>query len=458
MESRACARVLPLFVETHLPSTSTLPEPSNPPQNPAEASSNNWDRMQTEVKALQQQAQATQQSLKKLQTRESASPYSAIVSDLPGFFSGVDSTMLGAGSALALATVAVWWYVWHRPQTRWIDALAAKVPKVPPVSTRAPLSEHGFSLHAPSSTQPPVLAPHDDALASDDPIAVSGDTTPPLESGHSPFARQEPNMEFDPEAAASEVTRVRKYLAEKRGARAQLHDRDDSSHAELDLDLDLPDTPASSHDKSPSVRALLDGEVATNAFEAPEPNKTPASDLDLDLDLGPWEEQKQRSPVHEPSPPADEEVSFSLVNDDRDGDGHRQVESVSESESMPEPQPDPDPFLALLPLSELATAPEPEPEPALVPTPTPIPDMEPAFGLAPEAQDFDSKGYDFTITLALAHESAGLELWNEARDLASEVLQSDDPTLVSEALTLLEQLNRIELEASADMPPTKGAR
>lgn len=433
-----------------MPSTSTLPEPSNPPQNPAEAGSNNWDRMQTEVKALQQQAQATQQSLKKLQTRESASPYSAIMSDLPGFFSGVDSTMLGAGSALALATVAVWWYVWHRPRTRWIDAPAAKVPKVPPVSTRAPLSEHGFSLHAPSSTQPPVLDPHDDALASDDPIAVSGDTAPPRESGHSPFARHEPNMEFDPEAAASEVTRVRKYLAEKRGARAQLQDRDDSAYAELDLDLDLNDTPASSHDTPPSVRAWLDGEVATNAFETSEPNNTPASDLDLDLDLGPWEDQEQRSPVQSPPPIGDDEVSFSLVNEDHDG--LIQAESVYESESLPEPQPDPDPFLALLPLSE------PEPEPALASTPTPIPDMEPAFGLAPEPRDSAAKGYDFTITLALAQESAGLELWNEARDLASEVLESDDPTLVSEALTLLEQLNRIELEAPADMPPTKGAR
>ncbi len=443
-----------------MPSNSTLPVASNPPQNPAEAGSTPWDRMQTEVKALQQQAQATQQSLKKLQVRESASPYTAIVSDIPGFFSGVDSTMLGVGSVLALATVTVWWYLWRRPQTRWIDAHPEQAPTVSPVSARAPLSEHGLSLHAPSSTQPPMLAPYDDALAWNDLNAMPGDTTPPFESGQSPFARHDPHMEFDPEAAAGEVTRVRKYLAEKREARAQQQDRDDSAHAELDLDLDLYATPASGHDTTPSVHARLDGAVATNAFGAPEPNNTSASNLDLDLDLGPWEEQEQRSPVQEPPPPADEEVIFSLVDEDGDRNGNRLADFASESESVQEPQPDPDPFLALLPLSEPPPTPEPETGSAFAPTPTPMPDMEPAFGLEPEPLDPDSgsRGYDFTITLALAQESAGLELWNEARDLASEVLESDDPSLVSEALTLLEKLNRMELEAPVDTPPTKGVR
>ena len=352
------------------------------------------DRMQSEVRALQQQAQATQQSLKQLQARESTTPYGAIVSDLPRVFSGVDSTMLGMGCALALATVAVWWYVWHRPHTRSINASAASARKEAQVSTRVPLSDYGGSLHGPSSTQLPVLAPHDDVLAWEDPGTEQSHTTPPKESGHSPFAQRESNIEFDPEAAAGEVTRVRKSLAEKREARAQLQDRDDSAHAELDLDLDL---------------SL-------------------------------WPEPQPLTPSREPITPVDEQVSFSLVEEE--GDRNLQLAQ----EPLREP--------ALKPVSEPEFALEPAPAPA----PIPMPDMEPAPGLVPEPQDSGSKGYDFTITLALAQESAGLELWNEARDLASEVLESDDPNLVSEALSLLERLNQMELEAPVDTPPPTGVR
>jgi hypothetical protein len=218
--------------------------------------------MQAEVLALQQQAQATQQSLKTLQTHEAISPYSAIVSEVPSYLSGINSTMLGVGSALALASAVVWWYVWRRPQTRWINAPAATTPREPPLSTRAALSDHGFTLHAPGSTQPPAVVPDDDALAWD-PNTVSGDTTQPFESGYSAFARRDSNTEFDPEAAASEVTRVRKYLAQKREARALQQDRSDSAYAELDLDLGMDDAPVTSRGETPSVRAWLDSAVVT---------------------------------------------------------------------------------------------------------------------------------------------------------------------------------------------------
>jgi hypothetical protein len=406
--------------------------------------------MQAEVQALQQQAQVTQQTLKKLQTRESASPYSAIVSDLPGFFSGVNNAMLGVGSALALVAVVIWWFVWRRPQTRWIDAPRAALHTEPPISTRVPLSERVVALHGLSGTQPPAPAQHDDGLALE-PITVSGDTTQPYESGHSPFARNMPNREFDPEAAASEVTRVRKYLAAKREARANLQDRDDSGYAELDLNLDLVEEPLSSPDQSPSVRAWLDHGIATNAIAIPELTRTPISDSELDLDLGPWQTPQTPQPLalaQVPEPPTyvDEGVSFSLVD----------TEEVDKAPPEPEPapQPDPDPYLELV--SEPST--EAIPETATALAPNPMPDLELTFGIAPEPQVSGSKGYDFTITLALAQESAALELWNEARELASEVLESDDPKLVSEAMSLLERLNLAELEVPADMSPSTGAR
>ena len=411
--------------ETNLPSTSTLPEPSNQPQNPAAAApasvvapeGGHLDRMQTEVQALQQQAQATQQSLKTLQTHESTGPFDAFVSDLAVVFSSLDSTALGIGSGLVLAGAIVWWYGWHRLRTRWIDAPPATA-KEAPIGDHGPLSERNPSLHAPSSTQPPNVAVHADALDWADPMMVSSDTTQSHESGHSPFARHEPNMGFDPEAAASEVTRVRKSLAEKREARAQLQDREDSVSAALDLGLDLDlnvdDIPAATATatatanatETHSVRAWLDSAIASNIFVAPAP-----------------------VPVPVPVPVPEESVSFSLSYDEPP-----EIELPLEAE------------------------PPSEPEPVLVPESTPMPNMEHESGLTPEPQESAYNGYDFTITLALAQESATLELWDEARDLASEVLESDDPRLVSEALSLLERLNQMELEAPVDTPPGNGVR
>jgi hypothetical protein len=328
--------------ETNLPSTSTLPESSNQPQNPpvSAPAGGQLDRMQTEVQALQQQAQATQQSLKKLQARESTAPLNAIVSDLPAVVASVDSMMLGIGSGLVLAAVIVWWYVWHRPRTRWIDAPPATA-KEPPISARGPLSERDLSLHAPSSTQPPNIAVHEDALDWVDPNTVSGDIQQPYESGHSPFARHEPNMEFDPEAAASEVTRVRKSLAEKREARAQLQDREDSVSAALDLDLDLgvDDTPAPTAAETPSVRAWLDGEIASKAFvasAAPQPLKPP----------------------EDPAPAPEESVSFSLAEDEP-LEMEVTLEAGPPSEPLFEPLPEP----------------KPEPQLELVPESTPMPNI-----------------------------------------------------------------------------------
>ena len=53
---------------------------------------------------------------------------------------------------------------------------------------------------------------------------------------------------------------------------------------------------------------------------------------------------------------------------------------------------------------------------------------------------------DYATTLALAQVSEELEQLNEARDLAYEVLQSDDPALQSQAQALLERLSEVESE------------
>ena len=50
---------------------------------------------------------------------------------------------------------------------------------------------------------------------------------------------------------------------------------------------------------------------------------------------------------------------------------------------------------------------------------------------------------DYAITLALAHESEAVDLWDEARELATEVLESTNPTLTEQANALLARLDQL---------------
>ncbi len=379
--------------ETQLPSSTTPPEQPTPQPGASapEAGASSIDRMQAELKAVQQQALATQQSLQQLEARKPVDAYSAITSHLPTF-STLDSAALGVGSALVLAAVVVWWYVWQRPRTRWIEAGAQRMPMP---STQSPVAR---------PTVPPSVQPSQ-APASETqdwmPSTASGElSTHGYEPSTSPFARQEPNMAFDSEAAASEVMRVRKSLAEKREARAHFLEREDAEDPDLDLDLDLDEvhTPAS----------------APQPERKSEPASEPEAELDLDLDLAPdpWLQPGETVPGTTAAQPADA-IHFTLALED--------YGVMPEATPAPEKQPPYDLAMDLPPEAEVET-------PLLPNTPT----------------------YDYTITMALAEESAALELWNEARDLAAEVLASDNAALVAQAQALLERLNQLEQDAPPD--------
>lgn len=367
--------------------------------------------MQAELKALQQQALATQQSLQQLQTRKEVDPYSAITSGLPGMAT-VDGALLGVGSALLLAGVLVWWYVWQRPRNRWIDAdlQSATAMATPPNPPQA-------KAEANTSVSPSESAHYSPAGDSQDwaPSTSSGEFSIHGFESSNPFARQDPNMAFDSEAAATEVMRVRKSLAEKREARAQFLEREDapeslrSADSDLDLDLDLDEVP-------PPPEAVTPAQ--------PEP--------DLDLDLDPWRQPGETALGPTQAQPADA-IHFSLA-----------LEDYGAKPAEPAHTP------AIQPPLEIAMDPVPE---AIVPNqaslavarvPANVDDSESVLS-TPE-----SKGYDFTITMALAQESAALELWNEARDLATEVLASDDRVLVAQARALLERVNQLEQDAPPD--------
>jgi hypothetical protein len=313
-----------------LPASSPLP-----PSNPASAGGT-WDRLEANIKVLQQQALVTQKAIQQINSREAAGPLEAAQTALTNP-AGIDSTLVSASAVLGLSLVLLGWYVWIRPKGRLDAALARKT---------APTSN-------PPASNPPAMPTELPAATSDTTHAPAFATpmTADTPSPESLFARVDPNMGFDSEAAATEVVRVRKSLAEKREARAIQLEREDA-------------------DPAPSAHAWLD-------LDTPDP-----------------------------------------------------MDSV-EVNSSP------------IPMTPLEPEPEFEADIALDLDPTPA---------EPEHLD----GPDFSITLALAQESEALDLWPEARELATEVLDSSDATRRAQAQALLARLDQLEhaLALQAMPPPT----
>lgn len=402
--------------ETQLPSSTSLPEPPAPPPSaPAPAASiSHLERMQAELKAVQQQALATQQSLQQLQSRKPQDPFSAIVSEL-GTVPAAEGTLAGAVAVLALAGAAAWWFVWQRPRKRWTDAGDTRL------QTAAPMP-------APASLVPDTT-PKNPSTGWASSTAAGELSTAGFESS-SAHARLDRDIAFDSEAAATEVIRVRKSLAEKRVARASYLDREEAPepkpHADLDLELDLDAV------EPPAAPTRLDNRmpptVVPDATPEPQPEPEPVLDVDsalaLDLDLGldPWHQPGESLPGATDDPAGDA-IHFSLALED--------YGMKPEAPSAPD-----------VPTHyELAMDPIPEVNADAANAEAP--------GLA-HAPEPGAAGYDFTITLALAQESAALELWTEARDLATEVLASDNAALVDQATALLERLQQMEHDAPPD--------
>ena len=408
--------------ETQLPSSTTLPDQPAPlPGASAPAGgASQFDRMQAELKALQKQALATQQSLQQLQSREPVDALTALTSHVPAP-PGVDSALLGVGSALVLAGAVVWWFVWQRPRSQWQDAGDTGLRPAAARPMPAQGLQGGDVPAARPSTQPYPTAPdeHDWSLST-----ASGEFSTHGFEPSSPFARQDPNMAFDSEAAASEVMRVRKSLAEKREARAHLLERDDAQDSardidpELDLDLDLDEA----HIPSATMPTWQDGMVVAPPRPEPEPLQQAA--LDLELDLDPWRQPGDTNPNTDGTQPEDA-IHFTLALDD--------YGVKPEAPATPDMHPAP------------VASVEPEEQALPMQPPTPMDTVPETTSPATASTD-----YDYTITMELAQESAALELWTEARALATDVLASADPTLVAQARALLERLNQLEQDAPPD--------
>lgn len=317
--------------------------------------------MQADVKALQQQAQATQASLKKLQTQESTDPVAAIVSGVPAV-PGIAGTGLVVASALVVALALVWWYRWRRPQNQLVDAGHTGMSDL--------AEDSAFGQPQQQPTKPPYQTEQaplaQQSSEPDEPIQPLPTPTP---TPASPFAKPEPTMGFDSEAAATEVIRVRKSLAEKREARFLLREQEEPATADVW--------------SMPGERSYVEA----------------APSLDIDIHFTLPDDPPETEPAQEPEPEPE------LVADSQPVSTELDI-NIDEAEEAP--------------FADIAA----EPDPILS---GPV-------------------GPDYATLLALAQVSEELEQLNEARDLAHEVMQSDDPALRSEARALLDRLSEVESE------------
>ena len=318
--------------EPHLLTSETLSAAPVPPASAAVGFDASLDRVEAELKAVKAQAQATHDALERLKRQDAGESHTEVAGD--GLASPVlDWVLWGGGALLLLAAVLLW-------------------------------SRRARRLPHPDPEGPITLIPEPDKFYGDS-------VAPPVLDGDDPdpwVPPKAPDQVFDLEAAASEVARVRKTLAERRRARALQREEDVQKLKELVLQA----------------------------------QSIPLAPMDIPL----WQDDE---PKNEPN----HELSDAPV--------------------------EPLPADMDLPL-ELPETLEEAPVPMLVPAPAPAADVP-----IPEFEDnlHHTMEQDYAITLALAHESEAVDLWDEARELATEVLESSNPSLTEQANALLARLDEL---------------
>lgn len=210
-----------------------LPSSSNPSQiapvqaAPVQTAGGNsppLDQLEQDVKALQQQTLHFQSSLAQLESLEQTSPHFNALAHQPLMLAG-EGVLLGAG-ALFLGCL-LGWYGLKRFASAPLQALPpAEVPDFE--DSRLYLQEMEL---AEDLVLEEASDPSGDTLPETAPVSE-----PVSQARHgtdsSPFAPPATSADFDSQAAASEVERVRKYLAEKRATRTRQFVHSGESHAE----------------------------------------------------------------------------------------------------------------------------------------------------------------------------------------------------------------------------------
>ena len=122
------------------------------------------DRVDAQIKTLQQQAMATQTSIQQLQARPAVDPLTAITAKLPAL-PPINAAAVGVFAGVTVALVLAGWYVWKRPKKE--HALYARQDYVHE-EVHDPLSLWG-TLHDPQAEGDGTLANEPLPAAESDP-------------------------------------------------------------------------------------------------------------------------------------------------------------------------------------------------------------------------------------------------------------------------------------------------
>lgn len=312
--------------------------------------------MEGDVKAMLQQAQATQQTIQHLQAHEARQTEAGLGANLP-----LTEAAWGLVALLAAVALAKWWGRNRAEVSHFSESVQS------PITTHLPMPmqpvEPAFAHSVAEATATAPEPEPEVADASDSDWGVV-----------SRSAGLDVAVEFDLKVAASEVARVRQTLAQRRETRA-LQRAEDARR----------------------LQALA--EQAAQAEHAAI--------------------QMPGVGIEQPLP---------------------EVLDVSRKFTIPSaPAP-----LAAVPFWQM-----PSQRQALVET-MPGPTLHADESEEEEGETLPSLDNAYAIKLALARESAAVDLWTEARELIDEVLETDDPVLLVQARALLATIEQHEKASKED--------
>lgn len=419
------------------------------------------DRLEAEAKALRQEALNIQTSIEQLQLVESGRTYPAVEFALPVNF-GAQGAMLGIGALFFLGVL--WWYTSRRPskrptgehsefvdssyfpqqdQAQWKQQIHKRHSRQPAARTNefVPSQQFGPDPVPEADSVLDSTFVQDEISASFESVWGQPTDTLKLEAGYAAKSARQSEV-FDPDVAAQEVERVRKFLADKRADRTKHNDHestlrqgsyhtdnDEESHLGHDIFADYQPTGEPSA-LTGHLKPVVKPDAATPPVAEKFEVKLPTTQDDSDeaqqsrlLALELWE-----SGGH--AIKSDPKFLLNLVGpdwklsmDDLDYGGA-------------------DPFD--LKTAELGTD---ETVKALLTTAT---QEDTADKHADEQADADDTASDAEVQLALANEFMDLGLYQGARKLAAEVVESANAHFRAQAQVLISKLDKLELSLHQD--------
>lgn len=238
------------------------------------------DALQLKIKALLAESRTMQASIQQLTVQEESNAHAGIFSDHPVVL-GLEGLLLGT-AALCLGGLLGTGFVWRRMQAMSAPDTADGGESI--YSFRSTDESHHPA--AAQEVQESIFPPVTPVLAQPHaaPDAVDADLEAHFVPSTGLFAPPESGSGFDVEAAANEVQRVRRSLADKRAARDRWN-ASDAHHADATPpEEDWPDMVPLDFDQDASVDQALDIDLGT----------------DLDIDLG---VDVECAPTPEPAAP-----------------------------------------------------------------------------------------------------------------------------------------------------------